>query len=366
LTFVPSEYKVALLPGDGIGPEVIAEGVKVLYAVGRRYDLQFRVVEAPIGGVALEETGAPLPETTIEQCRQADAILFGAVGGPRWDHEPLHRRPEAGLLKLRSTLRLYANLRPIHAFASLAAASPIRPEVLQGTDLLIVRELTGGLYFGQPRGREQDSAIDTLKYTTTEIVRVVRLAFAVARQRRRRLTSVDKANVLESSRLWREVVDAEACLASDVTVEHMLVDTCAMNLVRAPSRFDVIVTENMFGDILSDEAGGLVGSLGLLPSASLGAEGPSLYEPVHGSAPDIAGKGIANPIGAILSVAMMLHHSFKQVRAAVAVEAAVTHVLDTGLGTADLGGVASTSQVGDRIAEWITAEHLVSAEGVDQ
>jgi 3-isopropylmalate dehydrogenase len=236
--------------------------------------------------------------------------------------------------------------------------------VLRGTDLLIVRELTAGLYFGEPRGREQDRAIDTLTYTAGEIARVVRLALAAARQRRRKLTSVDKANVLESSRLWREVVDIEARAVPDVAVDHMLVDTCAMTLVRAPSRFDVIVTENMFGDILSDEAGGLVGSLGLLPSASLGAQGPFLYEPVHGSAPDIAGQGIANPIGAILSVAMMLRHSFDHEAAAATVETAVSHVLDAGHRTPDLGGHAFTQEIGDRIAEAITTAPHVSVEEV--
>lgn len=363
---MPPDYTVVLLPGDGIGPEVITESVKVLRAIGQRYDLRFGFSEAPIGGVALDETGVPLPETTLEQCRRADAVLLGAVGGPRWDPEPPHRRPEAGLLGIRSALKLFANLRPVRAFASLTSISPIRPEVLQGTDLVIVRELTGGLYFGQPRGRKQDSAIDTLKYSTEEIVRIVRVALATARQRRRKLTSVDKANVLESSRLWREVVEAEARAAPDVTVDHQLVDTCAMTLIRAPRQFDVIVTENMFGDILSDEAGGLVGSLGLLPSASLGLQAPFLYEPVHGSAPDIAGKGIANPLGAILSVAMMLRHSFGHIRAAATVEAAVTHVLDAGYRTPDLGGVASSREVGDRIAEAITTVHPVPQEEMDQ
>lgn len=359
------EYNIALLPGDGIGPEVTAEGVKVLAAVGRRYGLDFRFSEAPIGGVALEDAGSPLPETTIENCRRADAVLFGAVGGPRWDHEPPHRRPEAGLLGIRKALNLFANLRPVRAFASLTAVSPLRAEVLHGTDLLIVRELTGGLYFGQPRGREHDRAVDTLTYTASEIARVVRVAIVAARGRRRTLTSVDKANVLESSRLWREVVNAEMRAAPDVTVEHMLVDTCAMTLLRAPSHFDVIVTENMFGDILSDEAGGLVGSLGLLPSASLGERGPFLYEPIHGSAPDIAGKGIANPLGAILSVAMMLRYSFEHAAAAATVEAAVAGMLDAGFRTVDLGGTTSTKELGDRVAESITKGLSVSAKEVD-
>ncbi len=363
---MPPEYRIVLLPGDGIGPEVIAEGIKVLKAVGQRFDLRFSFSEAAIGGAALDETGVPLPEATIRRCRVADAVLLGAVGGPRWDHHPAQDRPEAGLLGIRSTLNLFANLRPVRAFASLSAVSPLRPEVLLGTDLLIVRELTGGLYFGQPRGRTEDSAVDTLNYTAGEIARVVRVALAAARQRRRTLTSVDKANVLESSRLWRQVLNSEARAFPDVTVEHMLVDTCAMTLTRAPSRFDVIVTENMFGDILSDEAGGLVGSLGLLPSASLGAKAPFLYEPVHGSAPDIAGKGIANPVGAILSVGMMLRHSFELTSAAATLEAAVEHVLEAGYRTPDLGGVSSTREVGDRIADAITRAHPIRVEEVER
>ncbi len=364
MTSVPREYGVLLLPGDGIGPEVISEAVKALQAVGQRFGLRFAVSEAPIGGAAVDTAGVPLPVETIAGCRRADAVLLGAVGGPRWDRLPSDRRPEVGLLGLRSALGVFANLRPVRSLASLDEVSPLRAEIVAGTDFLIVRELIGGLYFGQPRGRRGDSAVDTLRYSAGEIARVVRVALTAAQQRRRQLTSVDKANVLETSRLWREIVDEEAHAFPDVAVRHMLVDTCAMNLVRTPTRFDVIVTENMFGDILSDEAGALVGSLGLLPSASLGQHAPFLYEPVHGSAPDIAGRGIANPVGAILSVAMMLHHSFGCHTAAATVEAGVAQVLKAGYRTADLGGEASTAEVGDRVAEAIATVQSFTAEEV--
>ncbi len=347
------EFHIALLPGDGIGPEVISEAVKALEAVGHRFGLRFTFSEAPVGGVAVDAVGVPLPDQTLAVCRGAAAVLLGAVGGPRWDRLPSNRRPEAGLLELRRALEVFANLRPVRSFASLSGVSPLRPEVVARTDMLIVRELIGGLYFGQPRGRQEGGAVDTLRYTAEEIARVARVALSAARQRRRQLTSVDKANVLETSRLWREVVDEEARAFPDVKVEHMLVDTCAMNLVRTPSRFDVIVTENMFGDILSDVGGALVGSLGLLPSASLGLKAPFLYEPVHGSAPDIAGRGIANPLGAILSIAMMLRHSFAHAAGAATVEAAVAQVLVAGHRPPDLDGRASTREVGDRVAEAI-------------
>ena len=273
------------------------------------------------------------------------------MGGPQWDRLPGPARPEAGLLQLRRALGVFANLRPVRLSASLGAVSPLRPEVAAGTDLLIVRELLGGLYFGQPRGRTQDSAVDTMRYSTEEIGRVARVAFTMARGRRRKVTSVDKANVLETSRLWRQTVESVRREFPDVTLEHLLVDTCALQLIRAPGMFDVIVTENTFGDILSDEAGAVVGSLGLLPSASLGDHPPFFYEPVHGSAPDIAGKGIANPIGAILSVAMMLRHSLSREDASAAVETAVERVLEAGIRTPDLGGGATTAQVGDHIVE---------------
>ncbi len=350
MTAVPGELRVALLPGDGIGPEVIHEAVHVLQAVARRFHIQIAFTEFPIGGAAIDATGAPLPDATLAGCKSADAVLLGAVGGPRWDRLPGPLRPEAGLLQLRRALDVFANLRPVRVFPALAGASPLRPEVAAGTDLLIVRELIGGLYFGQPRGRTGDDAVDTMRYSRDEITRVARVAFSLARTRRRRVTSVDKANVLETSRLWRESVDAVARDFPDVALEHLLVDTCAMHLVRTPARFDVIVTENMFGDILSDEAGAAAGSLGLLPSASLGDRPPFLYEPVHGSAPDIAGQGAANPVGAILSAAMLLRHSADRSDAAAAVEEAVERVLASGFRTPDLGGRASTAEIGSRVA----------------
>jgi 3-isopropylmalate dehydrogenase len=352
---VGADVRVALLPGDGIGPEVIQQAAAVLEAAGRRFGIRVTFTEAPVGGAAIDTAGVPLPERTLEVCRASDAVLLGAVGGPRWDSLPGAARPEAGLLQLRRALGVYANLRPVRVAPALADASPLRPEVAAGTDLLIVRELTGGLYFGQPRGRTDDGAVDTMRYSAAEVARVVRVAVALARTRRRKVTSVDKANVLETSRLWREVVTAEAAQAPDVHIEHMLVDTCALQLVRAPTQFDVIVTENMFGDILSDAAGAVTGSLGLLPSASLGDRPPSLYEPVHGSAPDLAGRGVANPVGAILSAALLLRHAVGHARAASAVEEAVDRVLAAGVRTPDLGGSASTADVGAAVVEALGA-----------
>ncbi|MDQ7843265.1 MAG: 3-isopropylmalate dehydrogenase [Armatimonadota bacterium] len=341
--------RIAVLPGDGVGPEVTAEAVRVLVASARRHGLAVETADGLIGGAALERTGRPLPAETVDLCRTADAVLLGAVGGPRWDDLPGDRRPERGLLELRRALGVYANLRPARVFPSLLDRAPLRPEVASGTDLLIVRELTGGLYFGTPRGRDGDEAVDTLRYRRQEIRRLVRTGLDAARRRRRRLTSVDKANVLETSRLWREVVVEEAAAFPEVAVEHMLVDTCAMQLVRAPRAFDVIVTENMFGDILSDEAGAVVGSMGLLPSASLGETPPFLYEPVHGSAPDIAGKGIANPVGAILSAALMVRHSFRRPEIAAEIEAAVEAAIAAGVRTPDLGGTATTAEMGEAV-----------------
>ena len=353
---MPGEARIALLPGDGIGPEVIHEAVKVLQAVARRFVLELGFTELPIGGVATDATGTPLPDVTLQSCLRADAVLLGAVGGPKWDHLPGPARPEAGLLQLRRELGVFANLRPVRLFPSVSGVSPLRPEVAAGTDLLIVRELIGGLYFGQPRGRTNEGAVDTMRYSAEEIARVARVACSMARGRRRKVTSVDKANVLETSRLWRETVEVVAREFPDVTLEHLLVDTCAMQLVRAPAQFDVIVTENMFGDILSDEAGAVAGSLGLLASASIGDGRPFL----HGSAPDIAGKGTANPIGAILSVAMLLRHSLNRDDAAATVEAAVERVLAEGIRTPDIGGQAATGQVGDRISEEVTAGPAVA------
>jgi 3-isopropylmalate dehydrogenase len=355
---------IALLPGDGIGPEVVAEGARVLRAVADRWDHAIEFREALIGGCALDALGTPLPAETIEICKSADAVLLGAVGGPRWDNPDARKRPEQGLLGLRRELEVYANLRPVTVHPSLAAASPLRAERLEGVDLVFVRELTGGMYFGDKR-REKvpggERAVDECVYTTFEIERVTRVAARLARTRRRKLTSVDKANVLETSRLWRSTVTRVLRDEfPDVALDHLLVDACAMQLLRDPRSFDVIVTENMFGDILTDEASMLAGSLGVLPSASLGddTEAPGvrrgLYEPIHGSAPDIAGRGIANPIGTILSVALMLRHSFGLEQEARAVEQAVSETIEEGCVTVDIAPAGamsySTVDVGRAIA----------------
>ncbi len=352
---------ITLLPGDGIGPEVVAEGVKVLNAVGQRFDHTFDYTEAIVGGLAIDKTGTPLPDDTLTACRQADAILLGAVGGPKWSDPGATVRPEQGLLKLRKELGLFANIRPVKIFPGLANASTVKPEVIEHVDLVIVRELTGGLYFGQPQGRQDTAhgraAVDTLYYTEAEIGRLMRVSFDLARQRRKKVTSVDKANVLASSRLWREVAHEVAAEYPDVAYEDILVDACSMYLIRRPGDFDVIATENMFGDILSDEASMLAGSMGMLPSASL-AEGKfGLYEPIHGSAPDIAGKGIANPLATILSVAMMLRTTFGLAREAEVVEHAVEAVLAAGHRSPDLVGpgekFVSTKDMGDLVKQQI-------------
>ena len=332
-------YKIAVLPGDGIGPEVTAEAVRVLAAAGRRFGCSFAFQEALIGGAAYDATGHPLPPETLELCKQSDAILLGAIGGPQWDTLPVHLRPEAGaLLPLRKALDVYANLRPAVVFDALANASSLKKEVIEGLDLMIVRELTGGLYFGKKK-REKinggERVEETLEYTAAEIERVVRFAFQLARQRRKKLTSVDKANVLESSRLWRDVVTGLAGDYPDVELNHILVDNCAMQLVRNPRQFDVLVTENMFGDILSDLAAQLTGSLGMLPSASVGGS-TGLYEPSHGSAPKYTGLGVVNPIATILSGAMLLRYSFGLEEAAQAVERAVAAALAQGCRTRDI------------------------------
>ncbi len=349
-------FKVAVLAGDGIGPEVTVEAVKVLKATG----LDFTFESALIGGAAYDDGGHPLPNSTLELCKAADAVLLGAVGGPRWDSvQPVSLRPEVGaLLPLRSELNLYANVRPAKTMKALAGASPLKGNAAM-IDLVVMRELTGGIYFGKPRERRDDGnvAIDTCVYSRSEIERIARQAFAIARQRRHEIVSVDKANVLETSRLWREVVNEFADQNADVKVSHMLVDNCAMQLVRHPQQFDVILTENMFGDILSDEASMITGSLGLLPSASLSDSKDGrpfgLYEPIHGSAPDIAGQGKANPIAAILSAAMMLRYSLGNEAAAQNIETAVEAVLDDGLRTADIveAGVrpVSTVQMGEAV-----------------
>jgi 3-isopropylmalate dehydrogenase len=345
--------KIIVLPGDGIGPEVTAEAVRVLRAVAEKSGHAFAFDEHHFGGCAIDRDGTPLTDATLAACRGADAVLLGAVGGPKWDDPSAAVRPEQGLLRLRKALGLYANLRPVKPHPALAEFSPVKAERLQGVDLLVVRELTGGLYFGLPRGRSLEGgrlhAVDTLEYSEQEIARVVELAFRLAAGRRKKVTSVDKANVLESSRLWREVANARHGDHPGVALEHQLVDSCAMRLISAPASFDVIVTENLFGDILTDEAAVLCGSLGLLPSASLGDARPGLYEPIHGSAPDLAGKGAANPVGAILSAALLLRHSLKLENEAVAIETAVDQALTDGCRTADLGGRLSTRQMGDEI-----------------
>jgi len=332
--------KISVLAGDGIGPEVVAEAVRVLTEL-RDDGFAFEFRTALVGGAAIDAVGDPLPTETLALCRQSDAILFGAVGGPKYDTLPRPQRPEQGLLRLRKELGLFANLRPAVIFPELVAASTLKPEVVAGLDLLIVRELTGDIYFGQPRGIRvlesgEREGFDTMRYRESEILRIAHVAFAAARKRARRLCSVDKANVLETTQLWREVVTTVGAEYPDVALSHMYVDNAAMQLLRNPRQFDVILTGNMFGDILSDEASMLTGSIGLLPSASLDAEGRGLYEPIHGSAPDIAGRDIANPLAAILSAAMMLRYSLRQERAADRVERAVGTVLAHGFRTADL------------------------------
>jgi 3-isopropylmalate dehydrogenase len=332
--------KIAVLAGDGIGPEVIAEAVKVLTAL-RRDGLTLEMEQAPVGGAAYDAAGDPLPSPTLELARKADATLFGAVGGPRYDLAPRAKRPEQAILRLRKELNLFANLRPVAVFPELADASTLRPEVVSGLDILIVRELTGDIYFGQPRGiRELEGGgregFDTMRYTDSEIRRIAHAGFRAALKRGRKLCSVDKANVLETSQLWREVVSEVGREYAAVELTHMYVDNAAMQLLKNPRQFDVIVTGNMFGDILSDEASMLAGSIGMLPSASLDEKGKGLYEPTHGSAPDIAGKNLANPLAAILSAAMMLRYSLGEDRAANRLEAAVRKVLAKGYRTADI------------------------------
>jgi 3-isopropylmalate dehydrogenase len=363
---------ITLIPGDGIGPEVVAEGRRALEAVAQRFGHQFEMREALLGGCAIDALGTAFPDETLRLCRESDAVLLGAVGGPKWDDPNAKVRPEQGLLGLRKALGLFANLRPVALHPRLIAASPLRPERLEGVDMLVVRELTGGIYFGE-KGRDRDadgqeSAYDECVYTTGEIERVVRAAAAFARGRRGKLTSVDKSNVMETSRLWRTVTTRVMQEEfPDVELEHLLVDACAMHLLRRPADFDVIVTENMFGDILTDEASMLAGSMGMLPSASLGAESDEpgaerktrigLYEPIHGTAPDIAGKGIANPLATILSGAMLLRHSLGLEDEARAVEAAVAAALDDGYVTTDVAApgeqIRTTAEVGAAVAERI-------------
>jgi 3-isopropylmalate dehydrogenase len=342
--------RIAVLPGDGIGPDVTAEAVACLELVASEFFHPFRFETHPVGGAALEACGEPLPAATLAACRAADAVFLGAVGAPAYDRHPRDLKPETGLLRLRAGLGLYANLRPVAVSEALLPASPLKAEVVRGADLLIVRELAGGLYYGEPRGLTAERGLNTMAYTKPEVERIARVAFEAARGRRRKLTSVDKANVLESSQLWRAVVTEVAKDYPDVALEHAYVDSTAMALVTRPAGFDVVLTENLFGDILSDEAAVLPGSLGLLPSASLG-EGPGLFEPVHGSAPDLAGKGVANPGGAIASAALLLRHAFGLDAEARLLEEALASVLAEGIGTPDLAlpRTVGTAEFGARV-----------------
>lgn len=355
------DYKIAVLPGDGIGPEVMEQTLLVLEQVGRKFNHSFRFKKLLAGGCAIDATGSPLPDETLEECRKSDAVLLGAVGGPKWDNLPGDKRPEAGLLGLRAGLGLFANLRPAILNKELRDACPLKSEIIgESMDIMVVRELTGGIYFGQ-RGRRAgkmgEEAFDTECYSVGEVERIARVAFETARKRRLKVTSVDKANVLESSRLWREVVTRVARDYPDVTLEHMYVDNAAMQLVRNPKQFDVIVTSNMFGDILSDEASMITGSIGMLPSASLGEGNFGLYEPIHGSAPDIAGQDKANPLATILSAAMMLRYTMQLEEEARAVENAVNKVLEEGYRTADImspgKNLVGTREMGRLVAERI-------------
>lgn len=352
-----TKKNIAVIPGDGIGPEIVAEAVKVLKEVGSIYGYSFEFSYGSAGGTAVDQFGTPLPKETLATSKEADAVLLGSVGGPKWDQYPVHLRPEQALLGLRKELELFSNLRPVVLFEGMEKSSSLKPEVIAGVDLLIVRELTGGIYFGEKKRRKTEQgevASDLLIYHEYEIERIVRQAFEIARKRKKYVTSVDKANILESSRLWRSVVDQIAKDYPDVEYEHMLVDNCAMQIVRRPADFDVIVTENMFGDILSDEAAILTGSIGMLPSASLADGSFGLYEPVHGSAPDIAGRGIANPAATILSAAMMLRYSFHAYKAADQVEKAVKEVLRT-YRTVDIVGPehkqVGTKEFGDLVVD---------------
>ncbi|RKD75688.1 3-isopropylmalate dehydrogenase [Sinobaca qinghaiensis] len=355
---------ITVLPGDGIGLEVVQSAVEVLETIGTIYGHDFAFDYADIGGSAIDKHNDPLPASTIKACKAGDAVLLGAVGGPKWDQLSGDMRPEKGLLRIRKELDLFANLRPVIGFDSLSDSSTLRKEVITGIDLMIVRELTGGLYFGEPRERREENgetiAVDTLIYSRSEIERIIRKGFELAQVRSRRVTSVDKANVLETSRLWREIAEEISTEYPDVALEHMLVDNAAMQLIRDPQYFDVIVTENLFGDILSDEASMLTGSLGMLPSASMSAEGPGLYEPVHGSAPDIAGQDKANPLAAISSASMMLKYAFGLSEEALAVDKAIDQVLNEGFRTGDIAregeAVKTTSEITQKVIETLRSK----------
>jgi 3-isopropylmalate dehydrogenase len=353
------QANITLLPGDGIGPEVVTEAVRVLETIASKCGHSFAFTERLIGGCSIDRYGSSLTDETLADCQAADAVLLGAVGGPKWDDPNARDRPERGLLALRKGLGVFANLRPVKVHPALIEWSPLKPEKLQGVDILVVRELTGGLYFGWPKGRDikdgRERAVDTLEYYDYEVRRVMELAFKLAKGRKKKVTSVDKANVLESSQLWRQIATEVGAEHPEVDLEHMLVDTASMRLITGPARMDVVVTENMFGDILTDEASVLAGSMGMLPSASVGEAGPGLtrtaglYEPIHGSAPDIAGKGIANPVGTILSAAMLLRHSLGLKDEAASIERAVEASITDGARTVDVGGKLNTHQMADEI-----------------
>jgi 3-isopropylmalate dehydrogenase len=353
-------YGIAILPGDGIGAEVTAEAEKVLWAVRQRFGCRLAMERGLVGGAAMDVSGDPLPDDTLALCQASHAVLFGAVGDPRYDDPQATVRPEQALLRLRKHLGLFANLRPVWVHPALTGASPLRPEMVRGVDLVVVRELTGGIYFGEPRIEGSERAVDTMVYTRPEVERIAHLAFRIAQGRRRKVTSVDKANVLACSRLWRRTVQVVAQDYPDVTLEHLLVDAATMHLLKRPRDFDVILTGNMFGDILSDETSVLAGSMGMLPSASLGAGRLGLYEPIHGSAPDIAGQGIANPLAAILSAAMLLRYSLAMETEARAVEQAVASILDAGYRTPDIAVSeqpwVTTQQMGDLVVQALNAE----------
>lgn len=354
-------YKITVLPGDGIGPDIVEEALQVLKLIGEKYGHSFQLTEADMGGVAIDKHGVPLPQVTIDACKSSDAVLLGAVGGPKWDTLPGHLRPEAGLLGIRAALGLYANLRPAIIYEALKEASPLKSEIISnGINIMVIRELTGGIYFGK-RGRLEtesgEAAYDTEMYSRAEIERIARVGFETAMKRGKKLMSVDKANVLESSRLWRQVVEEVAKDYPEVSLSHMYVDNAAMQLVRNPAQFDVILTSNIFGDILSDEASMITGSIGMLPSASLGATKLGLYEPIHGSAPDIAGQDKANPIATILSIAMLLRYSLDLTTEADAIESAVTRVLNKGYRTGDIAS-ARTTIVGTKEMGKIIREEL--------
>lgn len=350
--------RIAVLPGDGVGPEVTHEALRILGAAGELHDFRIVTSKHAIGGTAVDQYGSPFPDDTRAACLAADAVLLGAVGGPKYDALPRSQRPETGLLQMRNALGGFANLRPVRAYPQLESCSPLKREAIQGADVLFVRELLGGIYFGSPRGLEPGAAFNTMSYSSPEIERVAHVAFRAAQGRRKRVTSVDKANVLECSQLWREVVTEVAKQYSDVKLEHALVDSCAMKLVTAPASFDVVLTENLFGDILTDEAAAIAGSLGMLPSATIGGS-VDLYEPIHGSAPDIAGRGIANPLGAIASAAMLFRFTAKCEAAAIAIENAIESVLDQGKRTQDIfrgtGTLVSTAEMTEAVLNALPA-----------